>query len=152
MSSFSRDDFFIGIADAVACEEVLRLRFSLLGECAIPQLESPLGEPTIDDGDVNVRSSINMQSGSDGFALALVEDVLLSAAERAAAEIPPIRSCCCWKFLAAILTQTIFIRVGRLYRNRDKAEDFFLLKVRREWTLTELVAVLYVASLTSSST
>jgi hypothetical protein len=70
---------------------VLGFRFSLLGECATPQLENPLGEPTIDDGDVKVRSSINIQSGSDGFALTLAEDVLLSAAERAAAEIPPIR-------------------------------------------------------------
>lgn len=106
MSSFSRDVFFIGIADAVACEEVLR--FSLLGEWAIPQLESPLGDPTIDDGDVNVRSSINIQSDSDGLALDIADEDLLSAADRAAADIPPILCCCCWKFLAAILVQKIF--------------------------------------------
>lgn len=115
MSSFSRDVFFIGIADAVACDEVLR--FSLLGECAIPQLESPLGDPTIDDGDVNVRSSINMQSDSDGFVLEIPDEDLLSAADRAAAaEIPPILCCCCWIFLAAILVQKIYIRIGHLYK------------------------------------
>lgn len=140
MSSFSRDVFFIGIADAVACDEVLR--FSLLGECATPQLESPLGEPTIDDGDVNVRSSINMQSDSDGFALEIADEDLLSVADRAAAaaDIPPIRCCCCWKFRAAILIQVTYIRIGRLYKQFSG------------WALTELVVVLYVASLTSFST
>lgn len=141
MSSFSRDVFFIGIADAVACKEVLR--FSLLGEWAIPQLESPLGDPTIDDGDVNVRSSINMQSDSDGFALEIADEDLLSAADRAAAaaEIPPILCCCCWKFLAAILVQkNIHIRIGHLYKQSVG------------WALTGLVVVPYVASLTSFST
>lgn len=116
MSSFSRDVFFIGIADAVACDEVLR--FSLLGECAIPQLESPLGDPTIDDGDVNVRSSINIQSDSDGFALETPDEDLLSAADRAAAaEIPPIL-CCCWMFLAAILLKKKMhtLDLGTLYK------------------------------------
>ena len=44
------------MAEAEACEEVGWL--SLAGECPIPLL-SP-GEPTIDEGDVNVRSSINI--------------------------------------------------------------------------------------------
>lgn len=54
--SFSR---FMGIAEADACAEV---KVSLEGEC--PKALLSMGEPTIEDGEVKVRSSMNILSGS----------------------------------------------------------------------------------------
>lgn len=67
-------------------------RLSLLGECAIPQLDTPPGEPTIDEGEVKVRSSINMESDSDRVLYCVLanEVGLLFVVEQAAADIPPI--------------------------------------------------------------
>lgn len=53
---------FMGIAGADACTDVGKL--SLPGEWAIPELDCPHGEPTIDEGEVKVSSSMNMDSVS----------------------------------------------------------------------------------------
>lgn len=58
----------MGIAGADACPKVGRL--SLPGEWPIPAFDWASGEPTIDEGDVKVRSSINMLSVS-GVAVVL---------------------------------------------------------------------------------